>query len=107
MRALAHPLKWVLMDALLAEGAATSRRDRPWRLTTVQRSWSRVQPDGTRARAAAELERVLVQHEMAKLMRWEGSAATYAEYWRRAAPRPAAQTWLTMSLPISASRLTR
>jgi hypothetical protein len=129
MRALAHPLKWALMDALLAEGAATSarcaelvgesqancsfhlrqlaryglveeapttsRRDRPWRLTTTEQSWSTVQPDEKRTRAAAELERVFVQHEIAKLMRWERSALTYGQDWRRAALRTGAQTWLT------------
>ncbi|HTT87996.1 MAG TPA: helix-turn-helix domain-containing protein [Acidimicrobiales bacterium] len=129
MRALAHPLKWALMDALLAEGQATStrcaelvgesqancsfhlrqlaryglveeapsssRRERPWQLTTTDQSWSTVQPDETSTRAAAELERVFVEHEMAKLMRWEHTAAGYPEKWRRAALRSAAQTWLT------------
>jgi hypothetical protein len=129
MRALAHPLKWALMDALLLEGTATStqcaelvgdtqancsfhlrqlaryglveeapsssKRERPWRLTTVEQSWAAVQPDETRARAAAELERVFIQHEMAKLMRWERSAHSYPEAWRRSALRSGAQTWLT------------
>lgn len=129
MRALAHPLKWVLMDALLAEGQATStrcaelvgesqatcsfhlrqlaryglveeaptssKRERPWRLTTTDQSWSMVQPDETSTRAVAEAERVFVEHEMAKLMRWTRTAVTYPEEWRAAALRSAAQTWLT------------
>jgi hypothetical protein len=129
MRALAHPLKWALMEVLLVEGSATStrcaevvgdtqancsfhlrqlaryglveeaptssKRDRPWRLTTTEQSWSTVQPDETGARAASELERVFIQHEMAKLMRWERSAHTYPETWRRAALRTGAMTWLT------------
>jgi hypothetical protein len=129
MRALAHPLKWALMDVLLVEGSATStrcaelvgdtqancsfhlrqlaryglveeaptssKRDRPWRMASTDQSWSRVQPDETRARAASELERVFIQHEMAKLMRWERSSHTYPETWRRAALRTGAQTWLT------------
>jgi predicted ArsR family transcriptional regulator len=129
MRALAHPLKWALMEVLLVEGSATStrcaevvgdtqancsfhlrqlaryglveeaptssKRDRPWRLTSTDQSWSPVQPDETRSRAAAELERVFIQHEMAKLMRWERSSHTYSEAWRRAALRTGAQTWLT------------
>lgn len=129
MRALAHPLKWALMDVLLATGTATStrcaqltgesqancsfhlrqlaryglveeaptasRKERPWRLTTVAQSWSRVQPDEERAQAAAELERVFVQHELAKLMRWERTAAQFGDEWRRAAMRSAATTWLT------------
>jgi hypothetical protein len=129
MRALAHPLKWALMDVLLVEGSATStrcaelvgdtqancsfhlrqlaryglveaapttsKRDRPWRMASTDQSWSRVQPDETRSRAVAELERVFIQHEMAKLMRWERSSHTYPEAWRRAALRTGAQTWLT------------
>jgi DNA-binding MarR family transcriptional regulator len=129
MRALAHPLKWTLMDALLVEGQATSTRcaelvgesqancsfhlrqlaryglveeapttskkERPWRLTTTDQSWSAIQPDERRTRAVAELERVFVEHEMTKLMRWERTAATYPETWRAAALRSAAQTWLT------------
>jgi hypothetical protein len=129
MRALAHPLKWALMEVLLVEGSATStrcaevvgdtqancsfhlrqlaryglveaaptssKRDRPWRLTSTDQSWAPVQPDETRARAASELERVFIQHEMAKLMRWERSSHTYPDAWRRAALRTGAQTWLT------------
>lgn len=128
MRALAHPLKWALMDVLLVEDRATStrcaelvgesqancsfhlrqlaryglveeapstsKRERPWRLTTTHQSWSRVQPDETRSRAVAQLERVFVEHEMAKLMRWERTRANYPEEWRAAALRSAAQTWL-------------
>jgi hypothetical protein len=129
MRALAHPLKWALMEVLLVEGAATStrcavlvgesqancsfhlrqlaryglveeaptssRKERPWRLSTVEQSWRQVQPDEDRARAAAELERVFVQHEMAKLMRWERTGHTYPTQWRQAALRAGATTWLT------------
>ncbi len=129
MRALAHPLKWTLMDVLLVEGPATStrcaelvgesqancsfhlrqlaryglveeapstsKRERPWRLTTTDQSWSPIQPDESRTRAVAELERVFVEHEMTKLMRWERTSASYPPKWRAAAMRSAAQTWLT------------
>jgi DNA-binding MarR family transcriptional regulator len=129
MRALAHPLKWALMEVLLVEGSATStrcaelvgdtqancsfhlrqlaryglvepapstsRRERPWRLAITEQSWSVIQPDETRSRAAAELERVFIQHEMAKLMRWRRSEHTYPEKWRSAAMRAGATTWLT------------
>ncbi len=82
----------------LAEEAPTnSKRERPWRLTTTDQSWSAIQPDERRTRAVAEVERVFVEHEMTKLMRWERTAATYPEEWRAAALRSAAQTWLTDS----------
>lgn len=129
MRALAHPLKWALMDVLLTEGSATStrcaevtgesqancsfhlrqlaryglveeapstsRKERPWQLTTVAQSWSRVQPDRERTEAAAELERAFVQHEFATLMRWAQTAAAYGEDWQRASMRAGAVTWVT------------
>jgi hypothetical protein len=129
MRALAHPLKWTLMDVLLTEGTATSTRcaeltgesqancsfhlrqlaryglveeasspskkERPWRLTTVSQSWSRQQPDQERAAAAAELEQVFVQHEFATLMRWVRTASAYGDDWQHASMRAGAVAWLT------------
>jgi Helix-turn-helix domain len=129
MRALAHPLKWTLMDVLLTEGTATSTRcaevtgetqancsfhlrqlaryglveeapsrskkERPWRLTTVEQSWSRVQPDDERTEAVRELERVFVQHEFATLMRWVRTAPAYGDEWQRASMRAGAIAWLT------------
>jgi hypothetical protein len=129
MRALAHPLKWTLMDVLLTEGTATSTRcaevtgesqancsfhlrqlaryglveeapstskkERPWRLTTVEQSWSRVQPDQARMEAVTELERVFVQHEFATLVRWVRTASAYGDDWQRASMRAGAITWLT------------
>src|ERR1039457_5681371 len=129
MRALAHPLKWTLMDVLLTAGAATSTRcaeltgesqancsfhlrqlaryglaeeapstskkERPWRLTTVDQSWSQVQPDPAHTKAAAELERVFVQHEFATLMRWARTASAYGDDWQQASMRAGALAWLT------------
>jgi Helix-turn-helix domain len=129
MRALAHPLKWTLMDVLLIEGAATSTRcaeltgesqancsfhlrqlaryglveeapstskkERPWQLTTVEQSWSRVQPDPARTEAVAELERVFVQHEFATLLRWVRTAAAYGDDWQQASMRAGAIAWVT------------
>jgi hypothetical protein len=129
MRALAHPLKWALMEVLLVDGPATStrcaalvgdtqancsfhlrqlaryglveeapttsKRERPWRLASTEQSWSLDQPDEPGRRAVTELERVFVQHEMAKLMRWQRSRHHESEEWRRAASRAGATTWLT------------
>jgi len=41
------------------------------------------------------LERVFVQYEMAKLMRWERTSHTYPMEWRPASLRAGATTWLT------------
>jgi predicted ArsR family transcriptional regulator len=129
MRALAHPLKWALMEVLLVDGPATStrcaelvgesqancsfhlrqlaryglveeapttsKRERPWRLATTEQSWSLEQPDDSTRQAAGELERVFIQHEMAKLMRWRRSQSEYPREWRCAALRAGATTWLT------------
>jgi hypothetical protein len=129
MRALAHPLKWALMEVLLVEGSATStrcadlvgdsqancsfhlrqlaryglaeeaprasKRERPWKLAATEQSWSILQPDESRSQAVAELERVFIQHEMAKLMRWRRTEHTYPDEWRKAALRAGSTTWLT------------
>lgn len=80
----------------LVEPAPTdSKKEHPWQLTTVDQSWSKVQPDPKRARAATELERVFVQYELAKLMRWEHTWPRFGQRWRRAAMRSGATTWLT------------
>ena len=139
MRALAHPLKWTLMDVLLVEGQATSTRcaelvgesqancsfhlrqlaryglveaapttskkERPWRLTTTDQTWSAVQPDERRTRAVAELERVFVEHEMTKLMRWERTAAPIRRSGeRRHCVRPLRAGSPTRSSPIWVGR---
>lgn len=129
MRALAHPLKWTLMDVLLTAGTATSTRcaemtgesqancsfhlrqlaryglveeapstskkERPWRLRTVEQSWSRVQDDAEYTAAVTELEQVFVQHEFATLMRWVRTAPAYGADWQRASMRAGAIAWLT------------
>ena len=88
-------LRQLARYGLVEAAPTTSKKERPWRLTTTDQTWSAIQPDEHRTRAVAELERVFVEHEMTKLMRWERTAATYPETWRAAALRSAAQTWLT------------
>jgi DNA-binding MarR family transcriptional regulator len=129
MRALAHPLRWALLDVLLIEDTATAarcaelvgesqascsfhlrqlarygfveqvesrdRRERPWRMTTTEQSWSRVQPDETRARAAAELTSVFVERELGKFRRWLRTAFSYPKAWQESSGFAGAQTWLT------------
>jgi hypothetical protein len=112
MRALAHPLKWTELTGesqancsfhlrqlarygLVEEAPSTSKKERPWRLTTVDQSWSRVQPDPARTEAVAELERVFVQHEFATLLRWVRTASAYGDDWQRASMRAGAIAWLT------------
>jgi hypothetical protein len=88
-------LRQLARYGLVEEAPTESKKERPWQLTTVEQSWSRVQPDPERALAAAELERVFVQYEFAKLMRWDRTWTAYGDLWRRAAMRSAATTWLT------------
>jgi predicted ArsR family transcriptional regulator len=88
-------LRQLARYGLVEQAPTQSKRDRPWRLTSTSQTWSTVQPDESRTRAAAELERVFVERELAKLMRWKGTALTYPEQWRRAALRAGSQTWLT------------
>jgi DNA-binding transcriptional ArsR family regulator len=129
MRALAHPLRWALINLLDAEGQATaarcghildqpqancsyhlrvlakyglveeapssSRRDRPWRLRTVEQTWSSVQPDPDTRLAARELSRVFVEHEARKLLDWVQTRESHPEAWQRAASILGAHLWLT------------
>ncbi len=129
MRALAHPLRWALIDALATEQVATatrcaeitgesqascsfhlrqlakygfvveaqteSKRERPWRLVTLDQSWSNEQPDEARTRAAAELSRIFAERESWKLLRWLRTSSSYPRAWRRAGGIMGRQTWLT------------
>jgi hypothetical protein len=130
LRALAHPIRWALIETLSVEGTATaarcaeivgeshascsfhlrqlarfgiveqapttSRRDRPWRLTSVRQSWS-AGPTGdpARDRAAQELSRVFVQRETERIRRWVSDRPTAPAKWRRAAFQTGVLTWLT------------
>jgi predicted ArsR family transcriptional regulator len=89
-------LRQLARYGLVEQAPTDSKRDRPWRLTSTSQTWSTVQPDESRTRAAAELERVFVERELAKLMRWKRTALTYPEQWRRSALRAGSQTWLTV-----------
>ena len=115
MRALAHPLRLDLIEALTVLGPATAaacarhlgstqalcsfhlrqlakygfveqaadsgdRRERPWRLTDVEQSWS-----SANGPAAEQLDRVFLQREADKMLRWVDRAPGEPEEWRRAA----------------------
>jgi len=130
LRALAHPIRWALIEALSVEGTATaarcaeiigqshascsfhlrqlarfglveqapttSRRDRPWRLTSVRQSWSAGPTgDAARDRAAHDLTRVFVHRETERIRRWVGDQASAPIEWRRAAFHTGVLTWLT------------
>jgi DNA-binding transcriptional ArsR family regulator len=115
LRALAHPLRLDLVEALAVLGPATAarcarhlgqsqascsfhlrqlarygfveeapasadRRERTWRLTDVEQSWSSTGPD----RVVDQLDRVFVQREADRLLGWIGRDGEPAE-WRDAA----------------------
>jgi hypothetical protein len=56
-------------------------RERPWRLTDLEQSWSGA--EGTPA--AAELERVFVQREADRIIGWQSNVARQPPRWREAA----------------------
>jgi hypothetical protein len=124
MRALAHPLRLDLIEALTVLGPVTAavcarhlgstqascsfhlrqlakygfveqapasgdRRERPWRLTDVEQSWSADGDDGDDGRsgeaAADHLGRVFLQREADRMVAWVDSARHEPEAWRRAA----------------------
>jgi hypothetical protein len=133
MRALAHPLRLDLIEALMVLGPATAagcarhlgstqancsfhlrqlakygfveqapdsgdRRERPWRLTDVEQSWSAADP-GSEA-AADHLGRVFLQREADRMIGWLDAVATEPAAWRRAAFSGGA------TLPVTVDELT-
>ncbi|GAA1037962.1 helix-turn-helix domain-containing protein [Virgisporangium ochraceum] len=125
MRALAHPLRLDLIEALTVLGPATAatcarhlgstqalcsfhlrqlakygfveqaadsgdRRERPWRLTDIEQSWS----------ADEHLDRVFLQREADKMLRWVDRSAHEPQQWRTAAFAGGA------TLPVTAEELT-
>jgi hypothetical protein len=129
MRALAHPLRLDLIEALTVLGPATAatcarhlgstqalcsfhlrqlakygfveqaagsgdRRERPWRLTDVEQSWSGEGETG------AQLDRVFLQREADKMLRWVDRSVQEPEAWRSAAFAGGA------TLPVTADELT-
>ena len=130
LRALAHPIRWSLIEVLSVEGPATaarcaqiigqsqgacsfhlrqlarfglvehspteSRRDRPWRLTSIRRSWSgRPTGDAGRDLAAQELSQVFVHRETERIRRWVRDEPQAPTEWRSAAFRTGVLTWMT------------
>jgi predicted ArsR family transcriptional regulator len=118
MRALAHPLRLDLIEALTVLGPATAaacarhlgstqascsfhlrqlakygfveqaadsgdRRERPWRLTDLEQSWSAADT-GSEA-AADHLGRVFLQREADRMLGWLDASAAEPAEWRRAA----------------------
>jgi DNA-binding transcriptional ArsR family regulator len=114
LRALAHPLRLDLLELLALLGEATAAgcarrlgtshascsfhlrqlakygfvveaeprgdaRERPWRLTDLEQRWS---SDGP---AAAQLERVFVEREAARMIAWASRSAQEPASWRQAA----------------------
>jgi DNA-binding MarR family transcriptional regulator len=61
--------------------ASGDRRERPWRLTELEQSWSSAETSP----AADQLERVFIQREADRMLRWLSSGAAEPEAWRRAA----------------------
>lgn len=55
-------------------------RERPWRLTDLEQSWSL-----DAGPAADQLERVFVQREAERMLGWSGRSGGESEPWRRAA----------------------
>jgi DNA-binding transcriptional ArsR family regulator len=61
--------------------ASKDRRERPWRLTDLEQSWSSAKAGP----AVDQLERVFIQREADRMLGWLGVGATEPEAWRRAA----------------------
>jgi DNA-binding MarR family transcriptional regulator len=128
MRALAHPLRLDLIEALTVLGPATAaacarhldstqalcsfhlrqlakygfveqapdsgdKRERPWRLTDIEQSWGNDE-------SAEHLDRVFLQREADKMLRWVDRSKAEPQTWREAAFAGGA------TLPVTAEELT-
>lgn len=70
-------------------------RERPWRLTELEQSWSPSEGDP----ATEELERVFVQREADRILGWQATSGQQPEDWREAGFLGAA------TLPMTADEL--
>jgi len=74
--------------------ASGDRRERPWRLTDLEQSWS-----SDAGPAAEQLDRVFIQREADRMRGWLAASADEPEPWRRAAFVGG------MTLPVTADEL--
>jgi hypothetical protein len=130
LKALAHPIRLDLIELLGVLGPATAavcarhlrstqascsfhlrqlakygfveqapdtgdRRERPWQLTDAEQSWP-----ADSGPAGVEVERVFVQREADRMLRWKASSAGESEPWRSAGFLGGA------SLPVTPEELT-
>ncbi|MGI8879932.1 MAG: ArsR/SmtB family transcription factor [Jatrophihabitans sp.] len=130
MRALAHPIRWSLIEALGVEGTATatrcaeilgesqatcsfhlrqlarygfvqeapsdSKRERPWRLTQLEQSWSAADAeDELTGRASRALTAAFVERETGRLQNWVQNTHRAPKKWQHAWGLNGSLTWLT------------
>jgi len=115
LRALAHPLRWKLMDLLITEGQCTATRcaevlgesvascsyhlnmlakygyvaevpgpgrQKPWRMTSTEQSWSRDGVDDETALAAEAVTEAFLDAEFAKIKDRYRSSGLEPDEWR-------------------------
>jgi Helix-turn-helix domain len=70
---------------LVEEAPGGAGRRRPWRLASLGQSWSSIGADLEPQRAADELDQVLVQREVARILTWLRTRRAYPERWQRGA----------------------
>jgi DNA-binding transcriptional ArsR family regulator len=88
-------LRQLAKYGFVEEAQPASWRERPWRLTSVSRRWSSVQPDPAGILAAAELGQVFVEREAARLLAWHRTVTAWPPAWQQAARVSTTPVWLT------------
>ena len=88
-------LRQLAKYGFVEEAQPASWRERPWRLTSASRRWSSVQPDPAGPLAAAELGRVFVEREAARLLAWHRTSNASPQAWQQASKVSTTPLWRT------------
>jgi DNA-binding transcriptional ArsR family regulator len=88
-------LRQLAKYGFVEEAQPASWRERPWRLTSVSQRWSSLHTDPSGVLAAAELGRLFVERETARLLAWHRTSTAWPPAWQQAAKVSTTPVWLT------------
>lgn len=78
-------LRQLAKYGFVEEAPSEDRRERPWRLTSIDQNVAAVQPDVASAVAADHLSRVFLQREADRMLHWVDTRHDEPDEWQRGA----------------------